>query len=70
MDPYRGDSRIGACPRCGNELVANGDLALACLRGFGEWYPRETAAIATASGSMPASVSGFSSCSRVGSDVI
>jgi Zn-finger nucleic acid-binding protein len=43
MDPYRGDARIGACPRCQNELVSDGELRLACLRGCGEWYPREQA---------------------------
>ena len=43
MDPYRGDARVGACPRCSNELAADGDLALACRQGCGEWYPREQA---------------------------
>jgi Zn-finger nucleic acid-binding protein len=41
MDPYRGDTQIGVCPRCDNELAADGNMRLACRRGCGEWYPRE-----------------------------
>jgi len=37
-DPYRGGTGGGACPRCGNDLTADGDLRLACLRGCGEWF--------------------------------
>ena len=42
-DPYRGGAHGGACPRCGNDLTADGDMRLGCLRGCGEWYPRELA---------------------------
>ena len=41
-DPYRGGGgRGGACPRCQNELSADGELRLVCLAGCGEWYPHD-----------------------------
>ena len=42
-DPYRGSAHGGACPRCGNDLASTGEVGLACLRGCGEWVPRELA---------------------------
>ena len=42
MDPYRGMSMVGTCPRCGNPTEGDGEGArLVCVRGCGEWYPRE-----------------------------
>jgi hypothetical protein len=42
MDPYRGMSQAGTCPRCGDVIESDGEQRLACLRGCGEWYARET----------------------------
>ena len=42
MDPYRGSTQVGTCPRCGNSTEADGVMGrLVCMRGCGEWYPRE-----------------------------
>jgi hypothetical protein len=41
MDPYRGMEMVGTCPRCGNDTQSDGEQRLACIRGCGEWYPRE-----------------------------
>lgn len=41
MDPYRGASQVGTCPRCGNPTESDGEVGrLVCVRGCGEWYPR------------------------------
>ena len=40
-DPYRGHTQVGTCPRCGNSTEGDGEKRLVCVRGCGEWYPRE-----------------------------
>ena len=35
-------TRVGTCPRCGNQTESDGERRLACPRGCGEWYARET----------------------------
>ena len=42
-DPYRFSQQTGTCPRCQNETTSDGEMnRLACVRGCGEWYPKET----------------------------
>jgi Zn-finger nucleic acid-binding protein len=41
MDPYRGSSQVGTCPRCSNPTETDGEIGrLVCAAGCGEWYPR------------------------------
>src|SRR5436190_8950904 len=40
-DPYRSMQQVGMCPRCGNSTESDGEQRLVCVRGCGEWYPRE-----------------------------
>jgi len=41
-DPYRFSQQTGTCPRCQNETANDGELnRLVCVRGCGEWYPKD-----------------------------
>jgi hypothetical protein len=41
-DPYRTSQQAGTCPRCSNTTEGDGEGGrLVCIRGCGEWYPRQ-----------------------------
>ena len=44
-DPYRGDTMVGSCPRCGATLERDA-MSLVCLAGCGALYSREAPEIA------------------------